>query len=194
MRLVRERITHREPNGFTPQGVQAWKVIEDKPAVKAVILGDGSSTFEVPILQRPSFGAPQVIVETVTSIVVPDGDFDDEAVFEVNINGNSQLFLELNVVDFGGAITTLSALIEFQDPDFPEFWLPSKEGIDRDGPLTDNIWEVTSTGVYLLSSRVEHKHFKKARFRFFADDAADGDTEIRVNWFHNGGAALVAEQ
>lgn len=137
-------------------------------------------------------------------VIIPSPNYNVTCLIEQAINGDSQIFIGLNVVNMGG-MADITGVIEFQDPDDPVFWYPSHEpacsglaGVET--PLrTDAIalqeWAITAAGNFLIATRVEHPHFKRFRVRFRGAAGAPGPaTDVRCYWYHNGGEALVPEQ
>jgi hypothetical protein len=126
-------------------------------------------------------------VATVTSVLTGIA-FTAESTFDININGNQQIYVTVNTVALGANASGVGVLIEYQDPDHREFWIPSKEGINREASSALHEWVLTGTGNKVVASRVEHRHFVKARVRFkLIGGAADADTHVVCSWTHNGG-------
>lgn len=129
-----------------------------------------------------------------------------DSTFEYNINGCDQIYVGVAVIVLGGGgLTGVTLLISFQDPSDTTVWYPSKEpacsvaaGIEiplRIDTLANNEWPCIGVGNYLVSSRKEHKQFRKFRVQFRRTaGATDATTRIRAFWYHSGGEALVPEQ
>lgn len=145
------------------------------------------------VVERKQFGAPQTVREIIGTEVLGTS-LDTAEAFEIDLGGNSQLLVHVHVVNLDG-VTAFNVNVEFESPDNPGTWIFSKEGVARnDIDPTNNRWQITDVGDYILTSRVEHNQFRKARVRFYGQAAPGPNTEIWVSWFHNGGAPLVAEQ
>lgn len=193
MKFFREELSHREDNGPLPNGGQATRVVIDQVARSDVILGNGTSTFNVRDPNNPSLPATEITSVDLTT------DFVDNR-YEINIASHSRIYLNAKVLALGSTVTGLEALIEFLDPDHINddgsgLWIPSKEGIPRDSGESANIIGPLTAGNYSLASREEMLHFKKARVSFrSASGASDATTRIHVSWFHDGKQSAVAEQ
>lgn len=194
MFLNRPQINHREDNGSLPNGQRATTVIEDQSVRSQIVLGDGTAEFD-----------------GITTVALTASFADNQ--YKVNINGNRVLYLVCHVVDLG-AIAGLECLIEFESPDFPEvevidsedpnvrvitdpgLWIPSREGASREGDLAAHIIGALGEGNFILRSREEHMHSKKARFSFRTSSATapNSATHIKISWFHDGKIATVPEQ
>jgi len=188
MKFVRNRIVDHVvvAGAFDANGNPTTTATETQAEMLDLVLGNGVSTWEV--LQKD-----EATRETVTSIALPTAAaFTDAGTFELDVNGNTQIFVTCHIKDLGAAaLTGINVLIEFQDPDHPEFWIPSKEGINREANAATHAWALTGVGDYMVASRVEHRHFMKARVRFKAlSGVADGDTNIQCSWHHDGGRSL----
>jgi hypothetical protein len=118
--------------------------------------------------------------------------FNDNVTIELQLNGNRQVFVTVNTAALGAAaLTGVVVLIEFNDNDHPEFWIPSKEGINREADSATHQWVLTGVGSWVVASRKEHRHFTKARVRFQAlGGAADAATRIFTSWHHDGGRSM----
>jgi len=182
MKFTRPRVITKLPvvGSFDVNGNPTYTESITSPAVSDLILGNGSSSFDV--LQKDGSH------KSITSIALPAA-YNDNATFEVKINGNTQIFVTINTVDLGAAaLSGVKVLIEFADPDHPGFWIPSKKGVNRESSLSVHEWSVLGVGNKVVVSREEHKQFKLARVRFRANTgAADADTKIICSWHHNGG-------
>jgi hypothetical protein len=157
-------------------------------AVNDLILGDGTPVPSVPN------GTDSALIGEPT-VLITQNNYTEATTFEVNLNGNAQIFLGLNIVSFGGgAMTGCTCLMEFYNADL-DVWIPSTEGVVRTANLATHETNFAATGSFVLASRVEPPQFTKARYRFHADGgAADGTTLIRANWWHDGAISNVAEQ
>jgi hypothetical protein len=132
--------------------------------------------------------------------------FTEAATVEQNLYGCAQVFVHVRIVNFGGAaLNEIDFVIEFQDPDNPALWIPSKEPyLDAstetprwtDG-IGDNMWLLTGLGEsYVLATRKLHPHFRKFRVRAVGGKVgvADGTTDIRVFWHPDSNISMVADQ
>jgi hypothetical protein len=160
----------------------------DQTAVSNLVLGNGAAHNIATSLDDN--GNP--VLEEITSIALPAA-YNADATFELNINGNQQVFLHLHTQALGAAaLTGVVALIEFQDPDYPDRWFPSAEGVARTANYVAHEQTLLGAGDWILASRVEHRQFTKVRFRFrAAGGAADAATIIVAGWTHDGGINLV---
>ncbi len=182
MKFTRSQIIIHDPvDGSTDaNGAPTTTAVITQEPLSDLILGDG--TVQTVRRRTKEFGISRES-DSLTSEIITTAAFLD---IVQPINGNSQVFLMVNAVDFG-AMTGLDVRIEFNDPDHPEFWIPSKEAINRESDANTHTWVLTSTGNYVLASRVEHHHFRKFRARFLARGAnANSATKIVVTWYHNG--------
>jgi hypothetical protein len=136
-------------------------------------------------------------------IAIPATTYSEACTVVQNLNGNSQVFINVHAVNLG-SITDLRILIEFQDPDNTAYWIPSKEpahsgtgGVEeplRTDPLASHEWAITAAGNYVIASRQEHPHFMKFRVRArAAGGSASASTDVRLTWNTNGGRALVSD-
>lgn len=183
MKFTRRRIVTRAPTatGIDANGDPTTTATVTRTARGDLILGNGTS--EWPILQRD-----EATFEDVTSVALTAA-YTDESTWEILLNGNSQIWCTVHTVALGaGGVTGLNVLFEFQDPDHPNLWIPSKEGINREANAATHTWGVAGIGDWLLASREEHRQFAKARVRFKAmAGTSDAATKILVSWHHNGG-------
>jgi hypothetical protein len=174
-RIVTRTVTGTDANGH-PTTVPAISQTE----LADLILGDGTTHT---VRKRTKTFEISQESDSVVSVPITTAAFAD---IEQPINGNSQIFLTVNIVALG-ALSGVTCRLEFQDPDHPEFWIPSKEGINREADAATHNWVLNAVGNHVLASRVEHNHFRKFRARFQANVAnADATTEIVVSWHHNG--------
>lgn len=194
MKFFREKIVHREDNGPLPDGRgNATIPVIDQVARSDIILGDGTSTFDVRDSNNLSLPATTITTVALTT------DFNDNR-YEVNIASHSRIYLNAKVLALGGTVSGLEALVEFLDPDHINddgsgLWIPSKEGTPREADESGNIMGPLTAGNFSLASREEMLHFKKARVSFrAAAGAPDATTRIHVSWFHDGKVPAVAEQ
>lgn len=194
MKFFREQKSHRKTIGITGAGTSATQVVIDQTPRREIILGDGSTSFKVydPLDSSAPFETIQTVALT-TDFAVNQ--------YVLNLSGNGQLFVTSQVVSLGGGgITALEVLIEFLDRDHmlearTEIWLPSKEGVARNAAAASYVWGPLAAGSYILASRIEPRHFLKARVSFRADaGVADAATRVHVGWFHDGGVAFSPEQ
>ncbi len=182
MKFTRAQIIVHEPVDGPPDasGNPTTTAVITQEPLSDLILGDG--TAHTVRKRTKEFGVSRES-DSITSEIITTASFLD---IVQPINGNNQVFLMVHVVALG-ASTGLDVRIEFNDPDHPEFWLPSKEAINRESNADTHTWVLTAAGDYLLASRVEHHHFRKFRARFRARGAdADATTQIVVTWYHNG--------
>ncbi len=186
MKFTRKRVLRHEPHptSVDANGNPTTTPVEDFKEVSDLILGDGSSVFSIP-QKNGTFS-------DVETVLVTQSAFTDEATFEILLNGNRQVFVHMIVEAFGANITGIKTLIEFEDPDRVDVWMPSKEGVNREADITLHEWHIADTGMHILASRVEHRQFTKARVRFKAEGgAADADTKVLCTWHHDGGISRL---
>lgn len=185
LKFTRNRIVTRVPvaGSFDANGNPTTVASIAQTAVSDLILGNGSSSFS--ILQRDGSK------KTVESIALLSA-YSPTTTFEVLVTGSDYLYVTVNTEALGAAaLTGIVALMEFNDPDHPEYWIPSKEGVARDANLTSNEWSLVGVGNKIIKSRIEHFHFIKARVSFKAlAGAADAATKIVVSWHHAGHISL----
>lgn len=193
MKFFRERLIHRVQNGVLPNGGVATAVVVDQTERTDIILGNGSSSFNLRDPNDPS-APPAAVVSVPIST-----DFDDNR-YELDIANHSQIYVNAKVLALGAGIDGLEVLIEFLDPDHVNddgtgLWIPSKEGVTREADESGCIWGPLTVGNFSLASRAEMFHFKKARVSFRASGGtADAATRIHVSWFHDGKVPVVPEQ
>jgi hypothetical protein len=120
-----------------------------------------------------------------------------ETTFEYDNHGWDQIFVYIHILNLGATLSHFSCRIDFENPDVPGSWTGSHAPECRlfggvEYPLrTDDIrqWTLTQTGSFIVSSRIECRHFKRWRANFYCGkaEAADADTLIRCYWSHDGG-------
>lgn len=184
MKFIRPKIIRHDPvaGSFDANGNPTTTPVIVQTERTDLILGDGATSFDV--IQKDGSVKTVQTVDTTTA-------FSDENTWELQINGNRQIFVTLNVEDLGAAASGVRVLIEFQDPDHTEFWIPSKEGINRESSISTHEWALTGTGNWVVASRVEHRHFKVARVRFkMIGGDADASTKVVCSWTHDGGRSM----
>lgn len=122
------------------------------------------------------------------STVALPAQYSAESRFLIELSGQRQIYVGIDLNALGAAgLTGIDTLIEFQDPDDPENWIPSKEGVTRTETAANHTWTAGAVGSYLLASRIEAPHFKRARVSFKRTGGTpDADTDIRCRWFHDG--------
>lgn len=137
---------------------------------------------------------PEITDLLFNSINAADGStvalpaaYNEVSTFEVDLNGNDQIYVLVHLDNLGGAgLTGVKLIIEWQSPDNANVWVPSKEGVARDANYASNEWTLTALGSYLLASRKDMQQTHKARVRFqAAAGAADATTLIRAYWHPN---------
>jgi hypothetical protein len=171
---------------FDVNGNPTTSAVETVSALSDLILGNGSS--QKSVFRRKQDFSLSTERDVITTVNVDTGAWTD---IEQQINANSQVFLNVHVRNLG-AMTGILCRLDFRDPDHPEFWIPSKEGINREASEASHTWTITATGNYVLASRLEHSHFRFFRARFQAQGAsADADTDVVVSWYHNGKTSPV---
>ncbi len=150
---------------------------------------------------------PTIIPTTSYPVVAPgNAEFTDvqlaalnqQPVFFAEINGHRLILLHVNVANLGGS-TDFRFLIEFEDPDFPGNWIPSKEtapGTPSRQDITTSTNEWTATlGSYIFQSREEHRHFRRFRVRCrHTGTAPTAAARVDIAYAHDGGRATVPEQ
>jgi hypothetical protein len=182
VKFVRPRIVVHDivPGSFDVNGNPTTTPVVTQTALRDVILGNGTSVF--PVLQRDGKNTL-----SITSLLLPAA-YNDNVSLSINANGSNKIWVTVNTEALGAAgLTGVIALIEFQDPDHPTYWIPSKEGVARDSNLAANEWSLPGLGNRIIASREEHHHFVNARVRFrVLAGAADAATLIVVSWHHAG--------
>lgn len=188
MRFVRDAIVLHPITGFKPDGTPVTTATTIQTALTDVVLGDGAASFAT---QWRDGSRP-----TILSTLLPTAAYDDDCTFYGNCNGATQIFVHLSTVALGaGGLTGVILLIEPQDPDHPDFYLPSTEGVARTATLAGHEITVLGLGNRILATRVEHFHFNRFRARFRASAGAAGvATQIWISWNSNGGQPMVAAQ
>lgn len=182
MKFTRDRVIERAATGTLGADGKPYTLPSvASPALSDLILGDGSASKTV--FKRTQGFDVSKESESILTTNVDAGVWTD---IIQPINGNRQIYLTVNVVDLG-AMEGLMCRIEFQDPDHPEFWVPSKDGVNREAAESLHSWTLTQPGSYVLTSRLEHAHFRAFRARFQAvTTSANGDTNVVVSWHHDG--------
>lgn len=190
MKFTREAIITRTAGpGLDANGNPHTVPAVTQTPLSDLVLGDGVASKTV-FKRTQTFGLSRE-TESILTLDVVVGSWLD---IIQPINGSNQVFITANVVDLG-AMSGLLCRIEFQDPDHPEFWIPSKENINRESAASDHSWSLIQTGNYVLASRQEHRHFRAFRARFQALVAdADTDTHIVVSWHHAGGISAPEDE
>ena len=150
---------------------------------------------------------PTVALGTSYPTVEPGNDaltdvqlasLNKQPVFFAPINGAQIVYVHANVSNLGTS-TDVRFLIEFEDPDFPGFWIPSKESApgtpDRDD-ISDaaNEWIAGAVGSYVFQTRAEHRHFRRFRVRCRSTGAMSSAGRIDLGYAHDGGRSTVPEQ
>lgn len=206
MRFVRERQLTTTPQAtLDANGNPTTQTAETRAPVETLILGNGSSTFDITVKRRRSslYDHTKVdedgneLLKDVQSVAIP-ATFGPECEFFVNFNGGkdvgSKIWLMLHVEALG-TLTEGRALIEFQDSDHPAFWFPSLDGVARDAAAAAYEIPIDATGDFIFLTREEHTQFTRARIRFRVEaGAVSADTKIIASWSHSGGIAVVPEQ
>lgn len=187
MRFKRPAIVTHIGAGTYQNGYQTTTANETQTEVNDLVLGDGAASHAVV--------RPDGTIGTVLSTLIPITANAAWAVFEFDIDDNRQVFANINIVAFGaGGMANLLTVIEFQDPHYPNFWIPSLEGVARtSGTVALHTITLAAAGSYVIASRQEHRGFKKVRFRFQADAAADATTEIWTSWFTDGATSKITD-
>ena len=186
MKFTRPRIVIHTPSatGVDASGNPTTVASVSQTAIGDLILGNGSVHS---VRKRTRSYEVSQQSDSITSLAFTTAGFTD---IEQPLNGSNQVFLTVNVVALGTS-GGLRCRLEFQDPDHPEFWIPSKEGINRESDAGTHNWDVVAVGNHILASRVEHHHFRKFRARFTSIDAnPNDDTKIVVTWHHAGKISL----
>jgi hypothetical protein len=133
--------------------------------------------------------------------------YNSDSTFEYAINGSSQIFVHVHILVLGGGgLTGITLIIEFQDPDNPTYWIPSKqptivagtEDVLRNDTLVNNEWVLAPAGGignYVVASRKEHKRFTRFRVRFRCTAGAPGaTTRIHCYWHTDSQESMVPSQ
>lgn len=131
-------------------------------------------------------------IAAVASTVLPAA-YNANALFEIPIHDNKQIFLSVNTVALGaGGLTGITAVIEFNDPDYPAYWYPSREGVDRTAGFAANEFTLLGVNSWCVASRVEHMQNTLARVRFHIAGGAVDQTSMIVCSFHlDGGIPML---
>jgi hypothetical protein len=184
MRFQRPQIITHNTIGIDPaSGMPHTLAAVAQIRVDDLVLGNGTA---FNILQDDG------TIDAVTSIVLPAA-YDGNALFEILLRDNKQVFLSVHTIALGAAaLTGIVAVIEFNDPDHPAYWLASREGIARDAGFAANEFTLLGVGDWTVASRVEHMQHKKARVRFhIAGGAVAAGTEIVCSFHLDGGQSLL---
>jgi hypothetical protein len=147
-----------------------------------------SAAGQTRILKRPDGS-----IDTVNAITLPvTPTWFTTGPFEVY--DCRQVFLNVHVVSLAGAITQLDVLIEVQNPDYPQLWLPSLEGVARNvGTVAGHTITLGAVGDYVVASRQEHRSISAVRFSFQADAAVAAGTEMWATWYTDGAPSRLTE-
>lgn len=181
MQFKKTKVVSHDPvlGSFDPNGNPTTTAVVTQAEVTDLLFGDGTTSFTI------TDNSGQKVVQ---SIALPAA-YNDASTFFGNVAGHTQIFLSVKVVALGaGGLTGITCLIEFKDPDYPDFWFPSKEGVARDtAALATYEWACNGVQNYTIATRVEHPHFKmfRARFKKSAGNT-DSATQILVSWQNNG--------
>jgi hypothetical protein len=181
MRFQQERVVDPYGTflGFDANGSPCYQETVLQAEHSDFFAGDGTLGPDYFVLPVPAFNIGSLVTDCV---------------FVQDAPGADQIFIGISIIGFGAAgLTTVSASIEFQDPDNPALWIASREmhksgagGLDypfRNMAPANMVWNLTNVGNFLIASRVEHKHFTKFRLRLRGNAAVDGDTDIRCYWY-----------
>lgn len=193
MRFQRSRVVTHAFAGVDPRGYPHYTAAQSRAAVEHLVFGNGASTPTI-VTGINSDGSLQTA--TVTTVALPAAAYTDVSTFEVNVKDNRQLFVHIYLKALGAAaLTGVTGVIEFQDPHYPEIWIPSLEGVPRASAFAAHEYNALGVGnSFIMASREEHMHFQKARFRFrAAAGAADAATVIICTWFHDGGQSPISD-
>lgn len=189
MRFQRPKIVDHVFAGIAPSGLPYTTANVTQVRIDDLVLGDGSSVWSILTDEAAK------TYESVTSIALTAA-YNPNASFEILIRDQSQIFVEVHTVAFGaGGLTGIKLVIEFQDPDHPAFWVPSKEGVARTDTFANNEISLIGTGDWVVASRVEPMQSNKARVRFKAAAGnADAATEIICSFHLSGGQTMLTNQ
>lgn len=186
MRFKRPQIIEHRGAGTYQHGEETTTAVEIQTELNDLVLGNGAAS--------KTIVDPDGTSRSVLTQLVPAAASSSFASYEFNIYDNRQIFANIHIVNFGATMTELDAIIEFQDPHYPKFWIPSLEGVARSsGTRALHTLTMNAVGNYVMSSRQEHRHFNKVRFLFQANLAADADTEIWISWFHDGAPSRLTD-
>lgn len=189
MNVTRTRVVSHVPAGIDPvTGAPHTVATVTVIGVDALVLGNGASTWTIPICDTPWDPDAEWSELAVTSILLPAA-YAPNATFEVLLHDNRQLYMQLHTRALGaGGLTGLVCVMEFENPDMPGLWVPSRELVARDAGFAANEWTLLGVGNWLIATRQEHMHYRRARMRFHAAaGAADAATDIRVTCYTDGG-------
>jgi hypothetical protein len=188
MKFQRPQIVDHVFAGIAPSGLPHTTANITQTRVDDLVLGNGSSTWN--LLQED--GKTYL---TVTSVALP-ANYNANATFVAQIRDQSQMFLTVHTVVLGGGgLTGVKAFIEYNDPDHPEFWIPSKEGVARDAGAAANEFSLLGVGDWTVATRVEPMQAHLVRFRFkAAAGAADAATQIICSFAISGGQSMLTNQ
>lgn len=183
MRFQRPQVVDHVFAGIAPSGFPCTTANIIQTRVDDLVLGNGAV---FPIIQDDG------TIDNVVSIVLPAA-YDLNALFELRMHDNKQVFMTVHTIALGaGGLTGLMAVIEFNDPDHPAYWMPSREGVARDAGFAANEFTLLGVGDWTVASRVEHMQHNKARIRFrVAGGAAAAGTEIVCSFHLDGGQTLL---
>jgi len=188
MRFQRPQVTDHNFVGIDPFGFPHTTAVVTQVRVDDLVLGNGTSVWNV-------LTEDELTYRQITSVALPAA-YNNNAYFEILIRDQAQLFLEVHTVALGAAgLTGLTTVMEFQDPDHPEYWVPSREGVARDAGFAANELTLLGVGNWVVATRVEPLQARKARFRFHAPaGAADAATEIICSFHLSGGQTMLTNQ
>lgn len=192
MRFGRPRIITHPTAGIDPAtGLPHTTAVETQSEVTNLVLGNGTSTWDIVTGRDAETG--NFVRQNVQSVALPAAAYDNEALFELGINGNKQIFVHVHTEALGATgLTGVTMVLEFNDPDYPNLWIPSSEGVGRANNFAAHEIALVGLGDWVVATREEHRQFTRWRARFRATaGAADANTQIIVGWAHDGGINLV---
>lgn len=142
-----------------------------------------------PRVEQLIFADGAAVVGGVTTTALP-ASFFPNGVFDIELNGNRQVFVGVFIEALGGDVLTgVTLRIEMRDP-LTGLWIPSAEGVPRTADAASHNISLIGVGNHLVATRKEHRRFSAARVLFqAAAGAADEDTIIRAVWYPDSSSA-----
>jgi hypothetical protein len=187
MRFQKERVVDHAPAGIDPvTGFPHTTAVVTQAGVDDLVLGNGASVWNVPQTDGS--------ILAVMSTALPAA-YTADALFEIRLKDNRQWYMHVHTRALGGAaLTGVVCVMEFEDPDHPGLWIPSRENVARDAGFAAQEWTLLGVTGWILTTREEHMHFHRARARFHAAaGAADAATEIVCSYYTDGGQSPYSD-
>lgn len=195
MKFARPQIVDHVFAGYTPAGSVCTTANITQTRVDNLVMGNGGAhTHAIYVADAAN---PTGILTAVPCHTLPDGAYDvnfQNSYFEMNIVNVTQVFVNIHTVALGATMTGIQGVIEFQNLDYPNFWIPSLETVARTAAFAANEFILMGVGNWSVASRQECPHYTKMRVRFHTvGGAADANTVVVASWYTNGGPSFLPD-